>query len=650
MDKLKAKLIFVVWGERYVKEFTNVALCSYLAPGNLPFLAAETDLEILVMTTQESRSTFEDDSAFAAVREMCPVRYIYIDDLITVGMYGVTLTLAFARAIMESGEAQTETHFVFANSDFFLADGSYRSLFERMNAGEGCVMAPSLRAISENVLPVLEKEALRGGGVLSMAPRDMVQLTIDNLHPTVIGKTVTSELASCSTHNQIYWQVNATTILARYHLIFMLMIKPEVPLSPINSYCDYGFVPEMIPSGKFTIMSDSDEFFMLETQALAQESDMLRAGVRTERQIAQQLTEWTTKEHRAFAEVDVVFHTADLPINLGAARRELDSFMQRVKAQMGAAKDHAQHFYWALGFQAWLSKIDPMNEKPVPPEVTGISEVEHRKWSGFGLRLKGLANSIWGAYIGSLVKAQALASRRPIVPVWHHLWPDFRRLRELTKSLAANPDCRNLFVCSDNSLLATHYSKLPSFDVVYLSDLQNDEEPFVSAAKYDGLILHLYRADVKLARQIIDRSERDLLKHGASVSVFVEHLHGEMEPSDFSTEIAYYIVDILPSHWTQYSIKATFVGGRLKRILRLMERRILRYLLQPTLRRLPLLVISFFIWPITAFLTVVNNVRQANSSKLCPPYCSSFLLTIEKLDLPTNKIAYGARNGPVAHS
>jgi len=47
-----------------------------------------------------------------------------IDDLIAPAVYGVTLTLAYMRGVADSGDRMVDTHFVFLNSDFVLADGS----------------------------------------------------------------------------------------------------------------------------------------------------------------------------------------------------------------------------------------------------------------------------------------------------------------------------------------------------------------------------------------------------------------------------------------------------------------------------------------------------------------------------------------------
>ena len=198
-ERLKTKFLMVIWGERYIEEFARVSLPSYLAPGNLPALARETDLEVLVMTSSGSETTFENEPTFAKVRSLCPVRYIHIDDLITAGNYGVTLTLAYARGIQDSGPEQTNTVFVFMNSDFILADGSLRSLVGKLRDGHRCIMAPSLRAELEQVLPVLKQMVHETESSLTIAPRDLVKLTFDNLHATAIAKTVTQDLSTCET-------------------------------------------------------------------------------------------------------------------------------------------------------------------------------------------------------------------------------------------------------------------------------------------------------------------------------------------------------------------------------------------------------------------------------------------------------------------
>src|SRR5579863_8544235 len=154
-NKHRARLLIPIWGKSYVDRFVGVALPTLLAPGNLPALAAETDLEALILTTQSTIPHFEKQKAILALNTVCKVRFLAIDDLIVEALYGVTLTLAYARGILESGAAQTETYFVFMNADFALADGSLQTLAEKIAEGHPCILGPSLRACSELVHPIL---------------------------------------------------------------------------------------------------------------------------------------------------------------------------------------------------------------------------------------------------------------------------------------------------------------------------------------------------------------------------------------------------------------------------------------------------------------------------------------------------------------
>ena len=66
-DKIKIKFLTAIWGARYIEEFARVSLPSYLAPDNLPYVAAETELEVLILTTTDSRAAARAGSSAAAL-------------------------------------------------------------------------------------------------------------------------------------------------------------------------------------------------------------------------------------------------------------------------------------------------------------------------------------------------------------------------------------------------------------------------------------------------------------------------------------------------------------------------------------------------------------------------------------------------------
>lgn len=651
-EKLKVKFLTVIWGARYIEEFAQVSLPSYLAPGNLPFVARETDLEIVIMTSEESQRKFDEAPIFNKLNALCPVRFIYIDDLITTGNYGVTLTLAYARGIRDSGTDQTNTHFIFMNSDFVLANGSLATLVGELKKGHTCIMAPSLRACTETTLPLLHEAVDQVTHTLTMAPREMVKLTFENLHPTVTAKTVTQEFITCTTHNQIYWQVDQNTLLARYHLIFMLAIKPEVPLPLINSYCDYGFVPETVPSGKFTILGDSDEFFMLEIQSEAQENYMLYCGTARPKQIANQLSQWTTREHRRFAEHDVVFHAGDVPAALTNARHQLAAYMSLLRQYMKKPLTHLHHFYWTSGVQAWaLLKFGADTaDIQYPPELSRDLSWRHsgerRHYDkdaatvprvGF-IRGRGIyelykifykiRGIFYNIYLELLGRVRRRAGVLPSVPIWNYLWLDSQLLLSWISSIKRGSAGRNLLICEETSPLPHSLGKLIALDVEVEFD-PADSKNIGNEPYYDNILIHVYRANVRRTREKFEAA-RKVLTPGGTVSIFIQHLNGEFDGSNFTWELAQYVNAVLAADWIGYRVTARFAGGLLKRRLRRAERRLLQYLIPTSSARVPLLLASVALWPIVAMLTVFNNLRLRSQSNFCPAYCSSALLSITR--------------------
>ena len=143
-------------------------------------------------------------------------------------------------------------------------------------------------------------------------------------------------------------------------------------MGPVNSYCDYGFVPELVPSKQFCIIDDFDGFFMLELQPSAQEKNFLRCGITTPAKIAAELSTWTTSEQQRFAEVDVVFRSGGRPAELAGVRAEADQFIKNLHERMTSPPvNHVDHFYWTSGVQAWSSLKFP-GETPVFPPELGI--------------------------------------------------------------------------------------------------------------------------------------------------------------------------------------------------------------------------------------------------------------------------------------
>lgn len=349
----KVKFLTVIWGEKYIERFCALSLPSFIAAGNLPALARTTQLEVVIMTRGADIGLFESNLSFRRLKSICPVRFVEIDDLITTTVYGVTLTLAYARPIIACGSDMLETHFVFMNADFVLANGSLQSLAKHIHAGRSIVLGPSYRAIAEELEPALAGMVDAENGVLDVSPRKLVGMALLHPHRTTVAKTFNQRAFSSSHPNQLFWQVDEHTVLGRYFLIFMLCLKPERIMESVNCYCDYSFIPELCPSGDEVAMGDSDDFFMLELQNRTQETFMLRQGELSPRKIAGSLQEWATAAHRRAASYDIVFHSRDLPHQIGEFQALAAKTVEDIRRRLGKPKPYQNHHYWVMGIEAW---------------------------------------------------------------------------------------------------------------------------------------------------------------------------------------------------------------------------------------------------------------------------------------------------------
>jgi hypothetical protein len=437
----KIKFVTAVWGKDYIERFAALSLPSFLAPGNLPALAALSDLEVVIMTREEDIATFEQHPAFRRLRSLCPTRFTGIDDLITGKVYGVTLTLAYARAVIACGSDMVNTHFVFMNADFVLADGCLRSLFNQIAAGRSIVLAPSFRAIAEAVEPPL-KQAVDAAGTLSISPRELVRLALPHPHPTTTAKIVNQTFCHTVHPNQFFWQVDKNTLLGRYYLIFMLCLKPERVISSINSYCDYCFIPEMCPSGNEAIMGDSDEFFMLELQRRDQEMFLVRLGPLRAKDAAADLSTWTTAEHRRAATYDVVFHSEDLAPSVEQAKAEASAFISRLGGMLKRPHSHINHPHWEGGVDVFLELRKEKGFSSPPAELELLPNAT--AWKALRLTLERVA----GRSIRSILRTiyRLVLGRVPLVTPLSPYWVDYKHLRTALASICEAPGARVLIV------------------------------------------------------------------------------------------------------------------------------------------------------------------------------------------------------------
>jgi len=605
----KVKFLTVVWKEAYIARFAALVLPSFIAPGNLPALALATELEVVIMTRRADIGYFEKLAMFKRLREICPVRFVEIDDLVTTAVYGVTLTLAYARPIIACGREMLDTHFVFMNADFVLADGSLRSLCKHILDGRSIVLGPSFRATAEAVEPLLEAalEKEKSEGILAIQPRELAALSLPHPHPTTVAKILNQHFCHSTHPNQFFWQVDDQTMLGRYYLIFMLCLKPERVIETINCFCDYAFIAEMCPSGDEVVMDDSDDFFMLELQSRNQEIRLLRLGRPSEKTIAQSLQEWTTAEHRRAARYDVVFHAGEIPSEIETAKKKAHAFVDRIERRLGRPVPHATHKYWTHGVVAWQNYRKAQGLSASPRELAELPG-GFRFW--FSLNDFGISVLKW--FWSVLYAGRRLfLGQAPHVTIFDPAWIDFRHLRDTFAAALDTPGARVLLVRDNPELVDIFVNREAFVQFTTLQealdgDLPSPEHGF---SGYSHVLIYLLRKDCRSVQKLIERC-RPAMDPNGTCQVFIHNLHGEVT-TNLSYELMYYIEDIIGS--APREVACWFVGGSLKQF----NHRLFYHLLR-RLWTLPLLTVAL---P----LALLGNLylRLKAPSRDFVPYCSS---------------------------
>ena len=169
-------------------------------------------------------------------------------------------------------------------------------------------MVGNCQVVLEDALPWLREPASNREALAWFCSRgELMQWALNHLHPPLLANTVNIPFSHNSHTNRLFWRVDGNTMLGRFYLMHMLCVRPEISDFVIGSSCDYSFIPEMCPSGNVDVITDSDEYLVIEMQPRRHEQAFLRPGPLQPRELAASLNEWTTPAHRENARPDIAF-------------------------------------------------------------------------------------------------------------------------------------------------------------------------------------------------------------------------------------------------------------------------------------------------------------------------------------------------------
>src|SRR5262249_22222639 len=185
-----------------------------LAPANLPYPAAAAPCEFVILTQESFFARVMSSRVVSRIRELCPVRLIGLDDLITApDKYGMTLTYALHRGFADLDPAMTDTWLIFLNADFILAAGSWRSLVRHLADGKRLLASPSYCVKKHEVVPKLRRWLDPDASTLTIPPRELAAMILEHRHNTIRGKTINERRFGLRYMDQFYWLVDERTLI-----------------------------------------------------------------------------------------------------------------------------------------------------------------------------------------------------------------------------------------------------------------------------------------------------------------------------------------------------------------------------------------------------------------------------------------------------
>jgi hypothetical protein len=428
------KLLLPVWGHRYVSQFLEVGLPTLMAPGNLPALAQALPCEFEILTSAADETYIRQHPAFLRLAGICNAAVRTIDHLITVGNNSTTLTLVYAEAIRAAGLAMLDTCFMFLVSDYVIADGSLANVLARVRGGASGVLVGNFQVTAEEAAPLLSERVAREAGAVVLSARELMRWALGHLHPATVANTVNSSLWHNAHTNRLFWRVDDDTLLGRFYLMHMIAIRPEVTDFRVGASCDYSFVPEMCPSGNVSVVTDSDEFLVIEMQPRAHESGFLRSGPLQPGPLARSLREWTTARHRENVHYSIVYHAGELPEKLSGAIEAADAFVAEVGGRLqGRPQPHYGHPYW----RGAIATVREASRGHLSPEALRRLLGAHGRRGYWIERLRG-----------------QLIGYPPRVRPWHPRWPDYRPVLTRLAPFFADPAWHLLHIADAPTLFS----------------------------------------------------------------------------------------------------------------------------------------------------------------------------------------------------
>jgi Methyltransferase domain len=530
----KVRCLLPVWGYDYVRKFLTVALPTWLADGNLPAVSRMLPTEFVFLTSREDELYLRAHPAFNRLCAICDTSVHFVDHLITGSNYSTTITLAYAESIRATQEDMLDTCFLLLVSDYIVADGSFRAVVERVRAGRSGVLVGNFQVVEEEGLPWLTQLQQSDPNVLRLKPRQLMSWALSNLHPATVANTVNYPPIHNDHTNRLFWRVDSQTLIGRFYLMHMIAIRPELRDFIIGSSCDYSFIPEMCPSGNVEIITDSDDYLVIELQPRSHESRFLKSGFQRAAKLASTLSKWTTARHRKNSESTVVFHADEIPASIDRAVAEADRFILDVNSRLGKKpRPHRNHPYWTGAIATFK-------------ESSGVTLAGDEWQRALGIHNPELERS-WLAWLVNRGARVAFFGAVPDVRPWHPRSPDYALVCKNLADQSLNDRSNLLLIANDPTVFTIAFADGGERVVrIRSSHMLNQPHEVYDplSGRFDACLLEIEEGELPHADEMLDRIA-PMMRNGGTVLVsIINHRNGD-RALEFQGAVGYHASRLL---------------------------------------------------------------------------------------------------------
>lgn len=243
-------LPIVVWGDSYLDTLERITLPSFLAEGNLPYLREVGEPRIIFFTTAEGGRRLRQMEVFQEIaRSVHPDIVTFPGDLAN-NPNPYQLMTAMHLAGLEIAKAG-QAHFIFVAPDLVFSDNFMRTVEQRRRRGAEVVFVPGLILELESFHEEQARRFPAVRRVLSIAPRELLELGLRHVHPFVQRAYTYTPNGRRSTVAVFLWPLaNGGYVVHGFHHTPFLISAPAVARfdGSMFTQIDGDFLPRILRS------------------------------------------------------------------------------------------------------------------------------------------------------------------------------------------------------------------------------------------------------------------------------------------------------------------------------------------------------------------------------------------------------------------